>query len=146
MSRLTEWDNVANTTVEQTEAISRQHRVLICILQLLSRTLASLHKSPRSGAGHALSFFNAHRDSIVLVLRETQQSPTVIGIEESQLIVSILGMIIHKVPEEDRKNIASYGAYHLAALSLAARFFDPYWSEGIEEEDKAQCGCRADSR
>lgn len=118
--------------------MSRQHRVLICILQLISRTLASLHRSPRTGAGHALSFFNAHRDSIVLLLREAQQSPSLIGVEESRLIVAILAMIVHKIPENDRRNGQGYGSLHLAVLGLASRYFDPEWAEGSEEADETK--------
>lgn len=101
-----------------TEFVARQHRVLICALQLLARTLSSLHKSGRSGAGHVslnrglgklveltisqgISFLNAHRESVLSLLRDSQQNVTVTGIEELSLIVSILGMVSHKVPSVD---------------------------------------------
>lgn len=128
----------ANPLVEHQEAISRQHRVLSGVLRLLSRVLASLHKGSRSGAPQALIFLNSHRDSILMILHETQQNPSNVGLEESQMIVSLLGMVLHTVSDEDRKNSAAFGAYHLAVLSLAARFFDPYWAEGVEDEDRPQ--------
>ena len=34
------------------DSVDRQHRVLVCALQLLTRTLSSLHRSSRTGAGH----------------------------------------------------------------------------------------------
>ena len=107
------------------EAVTRQHRVLICALQLVSRTLASLHRSSRSGAGHAISFLNAHRDTIVVLLRENQQNINVTGIEECRLVISLLSLVHHKVPEGDIRSPSEYGAFHLAALSVAARFLNP---------------------
>jgi len=49
-SRTTDLDNADEFA--SAEVVQRQHRVLICALQLIARTLASLRKSPRSGAGH----------------------------------------------------------------------------------------------
>ena len=97
----------------------RQHSVLVLTLQLLIRTLTSLHKSARTGAGHAMSFLDAHRDSILLLMREAE-TPT----EECRLIISILTMVIHKVPEENLRSSTGFGAFHLSVLSVAARFFD----------------------
>ena len=48
-----------------------------------------------------ISFLNAHREAILLLLRESQQYISLIGMEELRLLVSILGMVVHKVPEED---------------------------------------------
>lgn len=118
---------------EHVEAVSRQHRVLISILQLVSRVLSSLYKSSRSGAGHALGFFNAHRDSIILLIREAQQTPSSTGIEEARLIVAMLAMIVHKVPDNDKRNRQGFGALHLAVLGLAARYLEPEWSDSAEE-------------
>jgi len=49
----------------------------------------------------AISFLNAHRESILILLRENQQIVTITGIEECRLIISILAMVIHKVPSDD---------------------------------------------
>lgn len=99
------------------DSIDRSHRVLVCALQLLVRVLSSLHRSSRTGAGHvslndrtapryeltcqALSFLNAHRESLLLILRENQQYLTLQGIEECKLVISVLAMVVHKVPAED---------------------------------------------
>jgi nuclear pore complex protein Nup205 len=101
------------------DAVDRQHRVLVCALQLLVRVLSSLHRSSRTGAGHvscrdlmilpsisadgiqAISFLNAHRESLLLILRENQQYLTLQGIEECKLFISILAMVVHKVPSDD---------------------------------------------
>jgi hypothetical protein len=37
--------------------VDRQHRVLVCALQLLTRVLSSLHRSSRTGAGHVSRLF-----------------------------------------------------------------------------------------
>lgn len=34
------------------DSVDRQHRVLVCALQLLTRVSSSLHRSSRTGAGH----------------------------------------------------------------------------------------------
>lgn len=103
------------------DAVDRQHRVLVCALQLLVRVLSSLHRSTRTGAGHvsppllclsqsigcilthlqAISFLNAHRESLLLILRENQQYLTLQGIEECKLVISMLAMVVHKVPADD---------------------------------------------
>ncbi|WVW81644.1 hypothetical protein I302_103639 [Kwoniella bestiolae CBS 10118] len=115
------------------DIIARQHRVLICSLQLLTRVLSSLHRSARSGAGHALSFLNAHRESILGLLREAQQNISSTSIEECRLIVSILCMVVHKVPSEDILSPTGFGAFHLATLATAARFFDKdSWADEVD--------------
>lgn len=98
--------------------MDRQHRVLVCALQLLTRVLSSLHRSSRTGAGHvsgpfstyvldasltfqAISFLNAHRESLLVILRENQAYLTLKGVEECKLIISMLAMVVHKVPGED---------------------------------------------
>ncbi|WVQ79550.1 hypothetical protein IAT38_001649 [Cryptococcus sp. DSM 104549] len=119
------------------EIVSRQHRVLLCSLQLLVRVLSSLHKSSRSGAGHAISFLNAHRESVLGLLRESQQLPTEHGLEECRLVVSILAMVVHKVPATDLHSPSSFGAFHMAVLSAAAQSFDKNtWVEIVEEDAK----------
>ncbi|WRT63517.1 uncharacterized protein IL334_000422 [Kwoniella shivajii] len=121
--------------IAASEIIARQHRVLICSLQLLTRVSSSLHRSARSGAGHALSFLNAHREAILALLRETQQNITLTGIEECRLVVSILCMVVHKVPTEDLHSPSGFGAFHLATLAIAARFFDrDSWIEDVESQ------------
>ncbi|WWC66972.1 uncharacterized protein I206_100879 [Kwoniella pini CBS 10737] len=115
------------------DIIARQHRVLVCSLQLLTRALSSLHRSSRSGAGHALSFLNAHREPILGLLRDTQQNITSTNIEETRLIVSILCMVIHKVPTDDLHSPTGFGAFHLATLATAARYLDrDSWIEEVE--------------
>jgi hypothetical protein len=49
----------------------------------------------------AISFLNAHRESLLVILRENQQYLTLKGIEECKLIISILAMVVHKVPSEE---------------------------------------------
>ncbi|KAI9632114.1 nucleoporin Nup186/Nup192/Nup205 [Dioszegia hungarica] len=115
-------DVLADPTVA--EIVIRQHRVLIYALQLIVRVLSSLNKSSRSGAGHGISLLNAHRDSLLVLLRENQMAVTLTGIEETRLIVSILAMVVHKVPVEDLRSPTGFGAFHLGVLSIAARFFD----------------------
>ncbi|OCF43796.1 nuclear pore complex protein Nup205 [Kwoniella heveanensis CBS 569] len=118
------------------DIVARQHRVLVCSLQLLSRVLSSLHRSSRSGAGHALSFLNAHRESVLGLLRESQQFISRTGIEETRLVVSLLAMVVHKVPSDDLHSPTGFGAFHLAALATAARFFDKdSWTDDSSAEE-----------
>ncbi|KAK4687817.1 hypothetical protein P7C73_g2307, partial [Tremellales sp. Uapishka_1] len=122
-----------------TQSVSRQHRILICALQLLIRVLSSLHKSSRSGAGHAISFLNAHRESILMLLRENQQNITLTGIEECRLILSMFCLVVHKVPAEDMRSPSGFGAYHLGVLALSAKFFDrDTWIDNVLLEDDFQ--------
>lgn len=93
--------------------------MLILSLQLLARTLSSLQRSQRSAAGHVswlsaetrpidtqgISFLNAHREAILSLLRQNQQFVSLMGIEELKLLVSIIGMVVHKVPADDLVSI-----------------------------------------
>ncbi|EIW73176.1 hypothetical protein M231_07444 [Tremella mesenterica] len=130
-------DSMADASA--TETILRQHRVLILSLQLLARTLSSLAKPQRSGAGHAISFLNAHRESILLLFRENQQYITATGIEECRLLVALINMVIHKVPEDDLRSPSGFGALHLSVLSVAARFFDRQaWFDNLLDGSETQ--------
>lgn len=91
--------------------MQRQHRVLICGLQLVARVLSNLSPA-RPGAGQvrrkggranaqAIGFLNAHREALLLLLRENQQYHTMTGVEETRLVIAILAMVVHKVPTED---------------------------------------------
>jgi nuclear pore complex protein Nup205 len=110
-------DNAVGGSLQ--DSVDRQHRVLVCALQLLTRVSSSLHRSSRTGAGHvrlsisftyllrrsltcqAISFLNAHRESLLVILRENQAYLTLKGVEECKLIISMLAMVVHKVPAED---------------------------------------------
>lgn len=48
-----------------------------------------------------IRLLHAHRDALLVLLRENQMAITIIGIEEIRLIVSILAAVVHKVPEDD---------------------------------------------
>jgi hypothetical protein len=124
------------------EALGRQHRVFICVLQVLTRLTSSLHRSPRTGAGQALAFLNAHQDSIVLLLRETYQSPSLVGIEEAQLIIAFLAMIVQQVGRDEGRYISASDPFHPTVLSLSARFFDLHWAEDLNVDDKSKCEAR----
>ena len=60
---------------------------------------------------------NAHREYILMLLRENQQTVTLVGIEECRLIISIFALVSHKVPADD---LVSY--YLDAPLTFAALF------------------------
>jgi nuclear pore complex protein Nup205 len=74
-----------------------------------------------------------------VILRENQAYLTLKGVEECRLIISMLAMVVHKVPAEDlvcpsdhlhgvvadwKRSSGGFGGYHLAVLAIAARFFD----------------------
>ena len=73
------------------------------------------------------------------------------------MIVSILAMVIHKVPSDDlvsqagiisltmadlsQRSPSGFGAFHLAVLSIAARFFDrDAWPENLLAAEDATKG------
>lgn len=125
------------TSPVASEIVTRQQRVLVCALQLLARALSSLHRSSRSGAGHGISFLNAHRETILMLLRENQQAISAVGLDELRLIISILAMVVPKVPADDLRSPSAFGAFHLAVLTVAARFFDrDAWQEAVLAEDE----------
>lgn len=125
-------DEVLNDAVAS-EAVHRQHRVLISALQLLVRVLAG---PTRSGVTHASSFLNAHRESLLVLLREDPAYVTPTGIDECRLIIALLTMVIPKVLDEDSTRKTSMAPFHHAVLALAAKFFEPSWSESLHDADE----------
>lgn len=112
--------------VSANETVERQHRVLVLALQLLVRVLTS---NTRSGIVHGISFLNAHKESLLVLLRENQAFITEAGVDESRLIIALLTLVIGKVTPEDLRSASGFGAFHLAVLSLAAKFFDKQWAD-----------------
>ncbi|TXT07302.1 hypothetical protein VHUM_03472 [Vanrija humicola] len=112
--------------VSANETVERQHRVLVLALQLLVRVLTS---NTRSGIVHGISFLNAHKESLLVLLRENQAFITEAGIDESRLIIALLTFVVGKVAPEDLRSASGFGAFHLAVLSLAAKFFDKQWAD-----------------
>ncbi|KAL1406935.1 hypothetical protein Q8F55_006347 [Vanrija albida] len=112
--------------VSANETVERQHRVLVCALQLLVRILTS---NTRSGVVHGISFLNAHKESLLVLLRENQAFITVPGIDETRLIIALLTLVVGQVNPEDLRSASGFGAFHLAVLSLAAKFFDKQWAD-----------------
>ena len=49
----------------------------------------------------ALSFLSAHRESLLLLLRENKNAITIVGVEETRLIVAILGMVVQNIPSDE---------------------------------------------
>ncbi|KAL7420503.1 hypothetical protein Q5752_004453 [Cryptotrichosporon argae] len=120
------------------DVVDRQHRALALALEVLGRVVSSLGRGARSGAGHALSFLNAHRESLLVLLREDQQHVTAGGIAECTLIIALLAMVVHKVPADDLRSATGFGAFHLAVLSLAARFFErDAWANEFDADELA---------
>jgi nuclear pore complex protein Nup205 len=98
-----------------------------------------------------------------VILRENQQYLTLKGIEECKLIISMLAMVVHKVPSEDlvclplkvvfhrltsQRSSGGFGGYHLAVLAIAARFFDSQtWADitiPANEVSSSQSSLRSD--
>jgi nuclear pore complex protein Nup205 len=102
--------------------------VLISALQLLVRVLA--HPS-RVGQKNALSFLGAHRDSLLILLRENQAYITATGIDESRLVVALFTSVVPKVSPDEVRSSSGFGAFHHAVLSLAAKFLEPTWVDSL---------------
>ena len=49
----------------------------------------------------ALSFLSAHRESLLLLLRENKNAITIVGVEETRLIVAILGMVVQNISSDE---------------------------------------------
>lgn len=90
----------------------------------------------------AISFLNSHKEALLLLLRESQNSLTLIGIEETRLIVSLLGLVAPKIPSDDLTSPSGMGGFHLAVLTAAARCFGGDWRQALvdpEEEEQGEC-------
>ncbi|ODO07092.1 hypothetical protein I350_04461 [Cryptococcus amylolentus CBS 6273] len=125
--------------VEAAEILARQHRVLGGVLGLVARVLASLHRGTRSGASQAIGFLNAHREAVLALIREPQQSLSTSSLEECRTVVSILALVVHKVSSDELHSLSSFGAFHMAVLATAAGIFDrTQWVEAVDEEPKLE--------
>jgi nuclear pore complex protein Nup205 len=57
------------------DAVDRQHRVLVCALQLLTRVLSSLHRSSRTGAGHVGPFQSSPTVELTRLRQSASSTP-----------------------------------------------------------------------
>ncbi|CDZ97366.1 Uncharacterized conserved protein [Phaffia rhodozyma] len=104
-------------------AIERYHQILIPVLQLTTGVLSSVGSTSPVGITEALGFINAHRETILALLKDTPSVTSLISIKELSLLVSLFTHVLPRVAQEDLSLLSGFGAFHAALLALGGRFF-----------------------
>ncbi|KIJ30184.1 hypothetical protein M422DRAFT_214674 [Sphaerobolus stellatus SS14] len=103
-------------------AVHRYHQLVLPALELVNSMVATL--GPTSQASkQAAQFILSHRETFLILLRESTAMPTLQQIREIHLLISICSYVVSLVEPSDLRNPASgIGGIHAAILSLAAKW------------------------
>jgi hypothetical protein len=71
-----------------------------------------------------------------LLLREDLNSVTVLSIQETRIIIALLGMVAPKFSSDDLATPSGIGGFHSAVLSTAARFFGNEWTQVLVDREE----------
>ncbi|KAL7408793.1 nucleoporin Nup186/Nup192/Nup205 [Mrakia frigida] len=103
--------------------IERFHQILLPTLQLAVGTLSSLGPSSHAALHQALSFVDAHRETILLILKDNSAILPLAVVKEFHLLATLFHFVLPRVEPGDLGLPSGFGAYHLALLGLGGRFF-----------------------
>ena len=122
-------------------ATERHHQLLLPALQLVVGTLVAFGAETPAASQQAVAFVNGQRETLLLALKDCQAGLTVNALKEAQLIVSLLGVVLPSVGEEELSTLSSFGGLHGALLGLAAKVLSSQWqgqlvpTTAAEQED-----------
>ncbi|KAI0033042.1 nucleoporin Nup186/Nup192/Nup205 [Vararia minispora EC-137] len=105
-------------------AIQRYHQLLLPALQLINAILATLGQGHTTAASQTLEFLNAHRDTIVILLKSNADEIPLAVLEEIYLLAVLCGSVLPKVEKHELMSTnTGFGSIHSSLLSLAAKSF-----------------------
>ncbi|KAI0830134.1 nucleoporin Nup186/Nup192/Nup205 [Trametes gibbosa] len=120
-------------------AVQRYHQLFMPALQLVSGMLITLGPKHTTAANHALQFLSAHRDTIVILLKNEVDELSLSVMEETRLLVSLCSNVVHLVPKTELLSNSGFGTLHGAILGLAARCLgDRHWTESVKPQTDAE--------
>ncbi|KAF8584437.1 hypothetical protein K439DRAFT_1411162 [Ramaria rubella] len=102
-------------------AVHRYHQMVLPALELGCSIIATLGVSSQASK-QALDFILAHRETFLILLRESLVAPSLQQVREMHLLISLCSYAISCVERSDLRSPASgFGGIHAAILSLAAK-------------------------
>jgi nuclear pore complex protein Nup205 len=82
-------------------ATERHHQLLLPALQLVVNTLVSFGADTSVATRQALAFISGQRENLLIALKDAAVTQTVPLLREAHLIVTLLGIVLPTVAEED---------------------------------------------
>ncbi|BGP12970.1 hypothetical protein JCM10213_006609 [Rhodosporidiobolus nylandii] len=106
-------------------ATERHHQLLLPALQLVVNTLVSFGSDTSVATRQATAFLDGQRENLLIALKDCAANQTVSLLKEAHLIVTLLGIVLPTVAEEDLATLSSFGGLHSALLALSAKICGP---------------------
>ncbi|EMD35026.1 hypothetical protein CERSUDRAFT_125016 [Gelatoporia subvermispora B] len=120
-------------------AIQRYHQLFMPAIELVAGMLVTLGPKHATATNQALQFLSAHRDTIVLLLKNEVDELSLPVLEEIRLLISLCGTVLKLVPKTELMSNSGFGGIHAAILSLAARCLsNRHWSDIVKPHTEAE--------
>ena len=82
-------------------AAERHHQLLLPALQLVVGTLVSFGAETQVAVRQALTFVGGQRENLLIALKDCAVNPNMPALREAHLIVTLLGIILPSISEDD---------------------------------------------
>ncbi|KPV78555.1 uncharacterized protein RHOBADRAFT_51011 [Rhodotorula graminis WP1] len=106
-------------------ATERHHQLLLPALQLVVNTLVSFGAETAVATRQALAFLAGQRENLLIALKDCAANQTTALLREAHLIITLLGIVLPSVPDDDLSTLSSFGGLHSALLALSAKICGP---------------------
>ncbi|KAI0042606.1 hypothetical protein FA95DRAFT_1610066 [Auriscalpium vulgare] len=121
-------------------AIQRYHQLFMPALQLVDAILATLGPTHATATAQALEFLTAHRDTIVILLKNDAEEVSLAVLDEVHLMVFLASVVFPLVPKSELiSGNLGFGSIHVAILSLAARSLGAStWQQRVQPQTESE--------
>ncbi|ESK89924.1 nucleoporin [Moniliophthora roreri MCA 2997] len=121
-------------------AVQRYHQLFMPSLQLVNALLATLSAKHATASNQVLDFLSRHSATIVILLKNETDDPSLALLEEVNLIVSLCAQVLPLVtPSELVSTHSGFGAINSAILSLSTKCLaGGPWMEQIKPQTDAE--------
>ncbi|GAA6062083.1 hypothetical protein JCM10212_006506 [Sporobolomyces blumeae] len=99
----------------------RHHQLLLPALQLAVGTLVSFGTETSVATRQAHSFIAGQRENLLIALKDCAATQTVPLLREAHLIVTLLGIVLPTISDDELSTISSFGGLHSALVALSAK-------------------------
>ncbi|GAA5919036.1 hypothetical protein JCM1841_003712 [Sporobolomyces salmonicolor] len=106
-------------------ATERHHQLLLPALQLVVGTLVSFGAETTVATRQAHAFIAGQRENLLIALKDCAATQTVSLLREAHLIVTLLGIVLPTISDEELSTPSSFGGLHSALVALSAKICGP---------------------
>lgn len=99
----------------------RHHQLLLPALQLVVGTLVSFGPETSVAARQAHAFIAGQRENLLIALKECAANKTVSLMREAHLIVTLLGIVLPTISDDELTTFSSFGGLHSALVALSSK-------------------------